>query len=1107
MDVRQFVGVGRHVGGCRFVPCRRDLGHAGFQRVGHDRLLGVDVVHRVGGFCRLGLFGLRLEHDVRHLRFGIAVAHAGDLRGERIGVRQLRLDRVELAHHVVDHVDRLAQQAQALGGQRQVGGAQTLEQAFKRRQQLRQQRDVDHRDRPMQRVHGAQQFLADRQLVVAALDRGANGLQVLRHFTAQDLQQHRIHRRHHRHRHGLHGLGRLRRDGCGTRVGQACRGYGLGRRVDPRHAPAHHAAHRLHRPRCVVLHPRGVARRELFGGMHDRAERCTRCALALERGQQLRQRIDRMPHQRLRVVVRLDGVVQHAIEHVLHFPRELAQHAGTDQPARALQRVERTADADQRRNLRGIGQPEFLGAAQVVDFLLHLLQENLADVVVDALGIDVEAGVRRQRVAHRHLLDHLLLDLDPVLARRVGRGVIQGGRRGGFGLRQAQPVQVVGGCGGGMAVADEELPQVLARQQADGLGQFGVLLARSGGFDRRCLGCRRRGRRRACRRQWPVAEQAEAVLGHVEYVFQSAAMLARRLQVVLQRRQRIGQLVHLCAARYAPVIQQFVADETAHALGQLGRARRRQHVHGAGNFFHQRRCAGQAIMLPAGFDERDDRVLDPAGVGDRLLHQRGDHAQRFAARQAGHGVVRARFFLGTETFDVVVQRRLDVQQRAGHVEQGLLVGRAHAVGDLVEHPALFGDYPARHRQRQHAQRVADALEHFALRGQLRRIAVLLAQEQVQRLLDAQQVVLQRARHRIEQCAVVPGHRAAGVFQFAGIGQQAVQRVRAAQQLHLRAALLGLGHDVEQLAGHVVRFAAAQAVLALLDQQADVAVDLADQLADFAGLSLQRALLQAFQHAGGDPPQAPAMHVMAARGDRQQGLAHVDQLLRGVLPAEPAQQLLLEAQAQVHQFAAMRLGVGFAHRRGRLLRQERIEVRVEHRRFGQRLLLAAGTQVVEQRQQHHRHVAVAAGQPFQVVGQLHQAAHQRGVGFLAIGDVIPQQGDGERLHLCRHHRRAVQLDHPQGALHLVQVIRAGAHVVALARVVDVRLQRLAGDRQGVVELRLDPLQRGEIDVVLKSHAPLSTVAQRKHPATTETAPCLVLCSIGPATGPADVNPAA
>ena len=456
---------------------------------------------------------------------------------------------------------------------------------------------------------------------------------------------------------------------------------------------------------------------------------------------------------------------------------------------------------------------------------------------------------------------------------------------------------------------------------------------------------------------------------------------------------------------------------------------------------------------------------------------------------------------------MVIQRCLDVEQRTGDVEQGFLIGSTQAIRDLVEHAALLADHAARNRQRQHAQRVADTLKHFTLSGQLGRVGILLTQEQIERFLHAQQIVLERAGNRVKQGPVVTGHGAARVFQLTRIRQQRIKAIGTAQQIHVRAALLGLGHDVEQPAGDFIRLATAQALFALFNQQADVAIDLADQLTHFTRMGLQCPLFQALQHASGDPPQAAAMHVIAACRDGQQRLAHVDQLRCRVLPTEPAKQLLLEAQAQISQLGAMRLGIGLAHRRRRLFGQEGIQIGAEHRRFGQRFLTPTGPQVIEQRQQHHGYIAVTAGEPFQVVGQLHQATHQRGIGFFTLGDVTFEQGDGEGFHLRTYHGRAIQLDHLQGALHLMQMIRAGAHVIALAWIVDVRLQRLAGDRQGIVELRLDPLQRREIDVVLKSHAPLSTVAQRQRPATIGIAPCLVLFSITPKIGTAAVNPAA
>ena len=73
--------------------------------------------------------------------------------------------------------------------------------------------------------------------------------------------------------------------------------------------------------------------------------------------------------------------------------------------------------------------------------------------------------------------------------------------------------------------------------------------------------------------------------------------------------------------------------------------------------------------------------------------------------------------------------------------------------------------------------------------------------------------------------------------------------------------------------------------------------------------------------------------------------------------------------------------------------------------------------------------MAALQALQVVGQLHHAAHQRRAGFVAIGDRALLQRDRQPLHLLGHHRRRVQLDHPQGAVHLVQVAGARTHALA------------------------------------------------------------------------------
>ena len=90
--------------------------------------------------------------------------------------------------------------------------------------------------------------------------------------------------------------------------------------------------------------------------------------------------------------------------------------------------------------------------------------------------------------------------------------------------------------------------------------------------------------------------------------------------------------------------------------------------------------------------------------------------------------------------------------------------------------ALFGDHATRYAEAEHAERVADAIEHVGLRGEVGGIVALRTQEDIQRFLDAHQVVLDRGRHRIEQGAVVPRDRALRVFDFAIARQQRIELV-------------------------------------------------------------------------------------------------------------------------------------------------------------------------------------------------------------------------------------------------------------------------------------------------------------------------------------------
>ena len=232
------------------------------------------------------------------------------------------------------------------------------------------------------------------------------------------------------------------------------------------------------------------------------------------------------------------------------------------------------------------------------------------------------------------------------------------------------------------------------------------------------------------------------------------------------------------------------------------------------------------------------------------------------------------------------------------------------------------------------------------------------------------------------------------------------------------------------------------------------------------------LAQSGQQTRGDPEQSTGIFLLQ-QGD--QLVAHGSQAShvgRGVFILEPFEQAELELHPQMlgllGQLGRFQAGVRTARR----TRQGFGQIRSEQHAFRQALFTACRAQIIEQGQQHDRNVFVPGLQAFEVVGQLHDAAHQHGIGIVTIADGVAGERSGQVFHFFGHHRGAVQLDHSQGALHLMQVSRAEPHLTDVGRIFDVRLQRLASLLQGLVEFTLDPGECGEIDVFLKPHARVS-----------------------------------
>ncbi len=167
-------------------------------------------------------------------------------------------------------------------------------------------------------------------------------------------------------------------------------------------------------------------------------------------------------------------------------------------------------------------------------------------------------------------------------------------------------------------------------------------------------------------------------------------------------------------------------------------------------------------MIPVGLDEGDELLARRSEIDDRLLRQHLDGALRFD---------RARILLAfvgraAQACDLIIQRRVHVEQRAGDVEQRALVGLAAAFGHVAQCVALLLHDIARHAQAHHAQGVGDVAQFGNLLLQRCGIAAR-AQVQIQRVLDPQQFFLDRAAHRVEQFAVASADAAARVIDFLG----------------------------------------------------------------------------------------------------------------------------------------------------------------------------------------------------------------------------------------------------------------------------------------------------------------------------------------------------
>ncbi len=1046
-------------------------------------LLGFDAL----GFQALGVHlrevrAIRSQRQVerRVRRFGEVIAERGPARCQRAALGHARRIGLQAVHGVADQGRQLAHGLHGFGFRIASKHQQAPHPGFRRGEDAGHHRHFRHCERAVHRMDRAQQRIASRRRALG----GAGQPTVDRHqvpgdLRVQDFQQQLVHPRRKHLARGLIGIRHSLRiggrdTGSGGRIrlrlrghfggrgwlglpGRFCRAilfraahdfrrlefflrltHGFHRRGDFRLGQVRFRSDRLRRS-CVLARGRGAQRRPrlevLAGGnpLHIRFQRreVKRDApLALERGQQDRQRVESVVDDRQHRGAGRAGAVQHPVQQALHLPAELTQRAGAHEAAAPLEGVEDAPDRPQPLHVLGLLAPRRQEGVEVVDFLSELFQEDFADLVVDLVAGGFEAAAVANRCRCAVLLWRLGL-----FNCRVGHG----GCFGPAGLRRRLSAASQGcDCVGGV------------------FRMLDALVGRGGGRLNHGVPIRIRRFRHGFRfkRQRPVSQRLQALPGNVEDGLAVGAVLAHRLQVVLQARQGVGQRVQLAPVGHPTAAEQFVLGETAHARQEVRGLLQLEHAQRAGYLGQQPRHFDQLTVVPAGLDERHEGLSRISEIGNGLA---GDDF-RGLARLAGQRILLVGGVPRAELGNLLVQRRVHIEQRAGDIEQGVLAGGTVAADDPLHRVALFQHHSAGHAQPQHAQGVGDPGEHFHLRLQPRRRALAGAQVQVQCILHPQQVFLDRAGDGIEQRAVASAQAALGMAQLGFAGRGLLQVERFAKLGQRRVVTLAAGHVEQDLAGGFQRHVGTG--------ERVLATDVPLCLTGHAGKSLAQARVGR-DRACGQRLHRPLCHPQHAahglfRGVRQQGFQRgYERVAIGWLAAfRPQGHLRGEGlQAFIHAGCS---AVPGGQRDA--VRHRPPQVGREQHAFAQARRAAGGAQLVEQRQQHDRDVLVPALQPLQVIGQQHRAAHQAGAGGFALGDLAFLQRLGQAFHLFGHHGRRVQLHHPQGALHLVQVSGTEAHPAGIGWRLDERLDLQPRLGQGLVKLRLDPPQRGVVDRV-------------------------------------------
>ena len=332
-------------------------------------LFGRDAI-RFGqglGMCRL---------DERNARLRQCIAQGRHLLGQRAEHRHPLRRGLQCRGGGTNGIRHRTNRCDTVPVRLGLRGNQTTDVPFGWGSELGHRRHFGHREGAIERVDRACQSIRGMRLAGPCLRQPRiDGLEVATDFRTQDFEQHGI-------------------DGSGNRfdLGTRMRHFGnIGRgsfdfRLDSR----------LH---CGRRSGRNGLQQHIFARRQAISDGFERWNVDIEAGLAAQGRVQAWQDALHLSDIGHHGItcraraVEHAIEHALDVPAELAEHLRADQPTAALEGMEHAADRAQRLAILRCQPPRRQQLFEIAEFFLEFLEKDFADLVVDFFARGDEAGI------------------------------------------------------------------------------------------------------------------------------------------------------------------------------------------------------------------------------------------------------------------------------------------------------------------------------------------------------------------------------------------------------------------------------------------------------------------------------------------------------------------------------------------------------------------------------------------------------------------------------------------------------------------------------------------------------------------------------------------